>query len=231
MRDLLLVVPSRERPHNAQRLRSAWHATTEGRSDLAFLVDDDDPTKGDYPESLTIIGEPGRLVGLTNRCAVANVDRYRAFASWGDDHVPLDAFEGPIMGAIDEAGGVAIVGTNDGVHGAAIPTACVVTANIVVELGWMALPTLEHLCCDLAWKALGVAADCWRYLPNVHVEHRHPIVGRASWDATYERGNSGVVSARDHEAYEAWLADGLEADAARVRTLRASVASPGGAVR
>lgn len=226
MNDIALLVPTLGRPQNAERLIDAWNATTEGRSDLWFLVDDDDPCRGDYLDvcrhsgAQVEIGRPARLVSWTNRAALDRMHRYEVFASWGDDHVPLDRFETPIMDAVDDAGGVAIIGTNDLVHGPAIPTACCVTSNIVRALGWMALPTLEHLACDLAWKALAVAAGCWRYLPDVRVEHRHPIVGKADWDPTYSVGNDGAVSARDHLAYDAWGQDGIEVDAAKVRALR-----------
>ncbi len=222
VKDLLLVVPSRERPHNAHRLRAAWQATSQGGSDLLFLVDDDDPTRADYPESLTIIGKPGRLVELTNRCAVANVDRYRAFGSIGDDHVPETAgWETAIMDAVVDLGGVGIIYGDDGIQHEAIPTACFMTSNIVRALGWMAPPTLEHLFCDDAWRAIGDAAGCRRYLPDVKITHYHPTVGSAPNDSTYEQGNSVDVWARDRAAYEAWLADGLEEDAAKVRALRA----------
>ena len=229
MNEIALLVPSLGRPQNAERLIRAWEETTEGRSDLWFLLDDNDPTLTDYYDvirhsgALVEVGRPARLVAWTNRAAVGRIDDYTVFGSIGDDHVFESAgWESAIMDAVDELDGVGIVYGDDGVHGEAIPTACFVTSNIVRALGWMAPPTLEHLCCDLAWKALGDAADCRRYLPSVKITHHHPIVNKAAWDSTYDRGNNDDVSIRDHAAYRAWDAGGLPTDAAKVRALRST---------
>ena len=228
--EIALLVPSLGRPQNAERLIQAWEATTEGRSDLWFFLDDNDPTVPDYFDVLRHtgarieVGPPARLVEWTNRAAVDRMYRYAVLGSIGDDHVPETAgWETAIMDAVVDLGGVGIVYGDDAIQHEAIPTACFMTSNIVRALGWMAPPTLEHLFCDDAWRAISDAAGCRRYLPDVKITHYHPTVCRAPNDATYERGNSVDVWARDRAGYEAWLADGLEVAAAKVRALRASI--------
>lgn len=217
MNDILLVVPSRGRPHNAERLRRAWEATTEGCSELRFLVDLDDPTRHDYPEDLTDIGIPGRLVVLTNRCAIANLDRFRVFGSIGDDHLPQTRWEGPVLDAFDE--GAHVVYGDDGVHGERIPTAFFMSSAAVRARGHMIPPTFEHLFADNQALDLGRAADCVRYLPEVKITHLHPIVGLAPDDETYRRGTGPEVWARDEAAYRAWVADGLPRETELIRAL------------
>lgn len=217
MSEILLIVPSRGRPHNADRLVRAWQATTEGLSELRFLVDNNDPTRWDYPEDYTDIGIPGRLAALTNRCARRSL-HYRLLGSIGDDHVPETLFESALLEA---AGDVGIAFGDDGVHHERIPTAFFVTSNIVRELGGMGPPGVQHLFFDDWARELGNAAGCLRYLPDVKITHWHPIVNKAPIDATYLAGGENkVLFASDKRAYEAWLANGLQPDAAKIRALR-----------
>jgi hypothetical protein len=54
----------------------------------------------------------------------------------------------------------------------------------------------------------------------VTIEHRHPIAGKAQWDDGYLRVNAPEIASHDAQAYEAFVADGLDADVAKVRALR-----------
>ena len=87
-------------------------------------------------------------------------------------------------------------------------------------LGWMMLPTCEHMYVDTAVLALGQAAGRIAYCPSVVVEHLHPLAGKADWDDSYRASNADERYAADQAAYEAWRTDGLAADAAAVRALQ-----------
>jgi hypothetical protein len=74
---------------------------------------------------------------------------------------------------------------------------------------------------DNYWLALGQAADCITYLPDVVVEHLHPVAGKAQWDEGYVRVNNSAVYQADQEAFTAYLRDNL---AREVELVRATVA-------
>lgn len=232
MADLLVIVPSRGRPESAARVAEAWRAT--GAIDVAHLlwvVDADDPAidgyrqavpaaAGSAPVSRYEVPEWMPMVAKLDLAAVNASDRYFALAFMGDDHVPRSVgWAGRYLAEL-RALGTGIVYGDDGIQGPNLPTQWAMTSDIVRALGRMVPAPVEHLYCDNAVLDLGRAADCIRYLPDVLIEHMHPVAGRGSWDAQYRRVNSPDQYARDRAAYDRWRHDGLDADADAVRRLR-----------
>lgn len=221
--ELLVVVPSRERPENAWRLLETFRRTARGVADLLLVVDDDDPTRFDYPASglgvELVIGPRGSLSELTNRHAVGS-GRF-AVGSIGDDHLPRsDGWAERILEALRDLGSGFAYG-DDLFHGELLPTACFATADVVDGLGWFCLPTAAHLYVDRVWRELGRAAEAIRFLPDVVIEHVHPEAGKAASDPSYERSNSPERWERDRAAFRAWRRDSMAADVELVRSLRA----------
>jgi hypothetical protein len=54
----------------------------------------------------------------------------------------------------------------------------------------MTFPGCFHLFFDNFVKQLGLDLECLRYLPDVIIEHLHPVAGKAEMDAGYERVNA-----------------------------------------
>lgn len=79
---------------------------------------------------------------------------------------------------------------------------------------------VEHLYCDNAIKDLGEQADCLRYLPDVLIEHMHPVAGKAPMDAGYQRVNRREQYRTDRLAYELWRQVDLGLHAGIIRTIR-----------
>jgi hypothetical protein len=65
----------------------------------------------------------------------------------------------------------------------------------------MAPPNQKQLFVDNYWKALGEALGTLTYLPEVIIEHLHPIAGKAPSDASYELSNSPERWRHDEEAF------------------------------
>ena len=238
MAELIVITPSRGRPARLAELVTAVAETTGGRAEVLGLIDDDDPARADYE---ALIGEPGyvayaplrtifgprqSLAGWTNLAACNAVratigERPRYLASLGDDHLPRTyGWDRLLIKAIEEMDGPGFAYGNDLLQGRALPTAWVVSAQVVAALGWMMLPGCEHRYVDNAVRELGLKADRLAYVPGVVIEHLHPIAGKADWDSSYEESNSGDRDAADKAAFLKWQRDGLDHDAAVVRALK-----------
>ena len=217
MRDLLVVVPTRGRPGNAIRLLEAVAATATEKTDVIFGLDDDDPAAS----SLTHRGamwETGPRKGMaewTNRLTLPRAGDYLAFASFGDDHLPrTPGWDKILLDAISPDGGISY--GNDMIMGENLPTAPVVSRNIVAALGWLCAPGLSHMCVDNVLKDIGEGAGCLTYCPEVVIEHLHWCAGKAAVDETYSEAGIFSTDHPDWHAYQAWRADRMAADVAAV---------------
>jgi len=232
MSDLLMIVPTRNRPQNAMDLYRAWVDSTSAESALLFVCDEDDPQLHSYknqmrwmPRAQLLTVPVGlRMVGALNHAASLFTVDYQYLGFMGDDHrTRTYGWDDRIRGVIKHPVGVAY--GNDLLQGENMPTAVVLTSNIVDKLGYMVPPCLEHLCADLVWKDWGEALGCLIYLDDVYIEHMHPANGKAMMDAGYERANSSDQSTRDAQAYYSYKDGDFNRDVAKLKELLA-VSSP-----
>ena len=232
---VIVLCPTRGRPARAAETLESFRKTAV-RLDtrLVFIVDRNDPTLTEYkklgeqwarrfgvdadtPYVVTLADdETGDLVRATN----AKIDRFwdhcDIFGHVGDDHLfRTSGWDAKVEEALRDDPGVAY--GDDGIHGEAIPSACFVSASVVKALGWLALPTCHHLYIDNAWRTLGKRLGSCHYLPQVSIEHMHPLVGKAPQDEGYVVNNAPAMYDHDRRAYEAWLAGPINDDIARVK--------------
>lgn len=227
MSDLVIIVPSRGRPDAAVQLAQAF-TDTAAAARLVFAVDEDDPTRFAYAEALShypattvhYAPAPSTMVKALNAIAGTYANEAQALGFMGDDHRPRTRHWDAMYLAALDALGTGIVYGDDLLQGERIPTQVAMTADIVRVLGHMAPATLTHLYVDNYWKALGEGAECIRYLPDVVVEHMHPIAGKAEWDAGHKRVNEQSMYQRDGDAYADYAGSHLADDIAKVRGLR-----------
>lgn len=220
---LLMIVPSRGRPSNVKRLMEAFDDTREGPADMLICVDEDDPKRGEY-QQLSLhanvrmeIGPRLRLGGTLNEAGLANAGQYFALGFMGDDHRPrTQGWDQKLIWALQELGSGIAYG-NDLIQGPALPTAVGMTSDIVATLGYMVPAGLVHLYIDSAWKALGEAMGRFTYLPDVIIEHLHPIAGKALSDAGYEEVNAPALYVTDGAVYQNWCDLGLKLVLERLR--------------
>lgn len=212
--DLAVLVPSRGRPESIKRLIDACAKTCRAETHLYFAFDVDDrelvpnlkATAGAPIRGCSVVSSRDSLSGWTNKLAELTWDGYGALASLGDDHVPLTpGWDVQLLDAIAKLGGTGFAYGDDRVQGENLPTAVVVSSSIVRKLGWFCLPQLKHYCVDNCWKELGRAAGCLAYVPEVVIEHVHPIArGGAKHDQTYQ--DASLKLAADLHAWESWRA-------------------------
>ena len=215
MPDLVVITPSRDRPRQLNELAHAVNKTTSGRAEVLGLVDFDDPQRAAYKALPCRIwtGTRRSLSGWTNYAAQvllhpendADDTAPRYLASLGDDHRPRTAdWDLRLIEAIEANRAPGWAYGNDLFAGPALPTAWVVSAELVHALGWLMLPGCEHMYVDNAVKALGEATGRLAYVPGVVIEHMHPLADKAGWDETYRASNSEQRYAADGAAFEAW---------------------------
>jgi hypothetical protein len=231
MTDLVVITPSRGRPQALNELAWAVGQTTDSRVKVLALVDDDDPQRDNYQRIERTFGMPGTLTiqygprdtltGWTNKAAtqlLKDSDPPRYLASLGDDHRPRTPnWDRRLIEAIEGIGGSGIAYGNDLMHGQNLPTSWVVSADIVQAVGWMMLPTCDHLFVDNAVLELGRAAGRIAYRPDVVIEHLHPLAGKGKWDSSYQESNAPGRYDADGTAFAAWKATGLAADVEKIR--------------
>jgi hypothetical protein len=221
--DLAIIVPSRGRPNNIDRLRNAFLATSSN-VDLIVAVDDDDPHLPGYREVWAAhdrafslgVGPRLRLVGTLNVTALAVEHRYVGFM--GDDHLPrTKGWDLRYLESLEAAGPGGMVFGNDMIQGPNLPTHIVMDRRIIDCLGYMAPPGLTHLYVDNFWFDLGHELGTLRYLPDVIVEHLHPVAGNAEWDPTYSEANSEQQYTTDEAAFRTYRDTQFHQDVSRLR--------------
>jgi hypothetical protein len=240
VRDLLVIVPSRGRPERLRAMITACLTQAEAGTDIAVAADEDDSSREAYARlrlEYSLMQSPpwpaawhplvrwhsgprDTLAGWTNKIARQYAGEYRALASLGDDHVPRTVgWDGLLLEALDNLNdtGTGIAYGNDLHQGENLPTAPVISSDIVEALGWMCEPSLAHMCVDDVWRDLGRGAGCLAYVPQVVIEHLHPDAGKAATDDTYTGSLAGAGA--DREAYERWRQQRMADDVAKIRAL------------
>lgn len=231
MSDLVVIVPSRGRPQSAVELAEAFVETCAADTRLVLVVDMDDPTAEQYrPLPMRhanvavayTVNRDGTMVYALNNIATATLNSASApfaIGFMGDDHRPRSAgWDKEYLDALREVG-TGIVFGDDLYQSDKLPTQCAMTANIIQALGYMCPTTLRHMYVDNFWMDLGSQADCLYYLPEVVVEHMHPVAGKADWDEGHKRVNAREVYDADALAYERYGRERFDADLEKVRAL------------
>jgi hypothetical protein len=212
---MCVVVPSRGRPENAERLAQAFK-DTGAEADLYIVIDNDDPKWNEYAKSenykkLPADNKTGGCAKSLNTGAVLLLDitkypLYDYFVFMGDDHLPrTPGWDKAFIQALGTNTG--IVYGDDLLQGANLPTAYGMTRDLVNELRGMTFPGCVHLFFDNFVKQLGLDLEYLKYLPDVIIEHMHPIAGKAQMDEGYERVNQPKWYEKDLLTLQKYLSD------------------------
>ena len=208
MRNLVILTPTRNRPHNiAELMQSLKDTKTE--ADFIAIVDDDDPQMDAYLQlgcDVLMVEKQGKgMAKPLNFAAHQFADKYRHFAFLGDDHRPrTENWDVKLVQALDEIG-TGIAYGDDLIQGEGLPTAVAMSGDIVRALGGMTPPDMIHLYLDNFWLQLGNDTNK-KYLPDVIIEHLHPIAGKAQWDEGYRQVNAEEVYSADAKAFRDYMA-------------------------
>lgn len=244
---MLIIVPTRSRPENVEKVVRAWEETDAFRhADLVFGVDMDDPKFHAYEAAIDhchpnvkrcSIPQWQPLVPKLNDLAMSYLKHYPgeyfALGFAGDDHLPRTKGWAEAYVTYLAMMGTGVVSCPDGYRPDQLPTQWAMTADIVRALGRMVPAPVEHLYCDNAVQDLAEAAGCYAYLDDVLIEHMHPLAGKTKFDDQYRHVNRPDQFRQDEALYAVWKhgaghpdARTLKRDAEIVRALRSSSIPP-----
>lgn len=242
MRDLAVLVPSRGRPHNIERLISRMRDTCRGDTILIIGLDNDDPALGEYPvpekrSTVPITGFGGRraeslsppgpvyevkpglrlVVPWMNALAAPRADQYRFLGTLGDDNIPnTPGWDVQIMEALEKtpfAYGNDLYPRPEFPHPASLCCHVFMRSEVVRRLGYFGPPGIRHMYVDVAWMAWGRKCGI-TYLHDVNLQHFHYTTG-APIDDSY-RTSSGEIPA-DLERWHHYCNSGqLNEDIAKI---------------
>lgn len=219
--DLLIVVPSRNRPQSIARFLDAVHGTAKMQTHVHVIIDNDDPEIERYKYvmdqagkdgDVLTVGERKGLAGSTNDIAVPEAENYPYISSLGDDMIPrTPGWDRALIKAIERMGGTGISYPWDGVR-EDIPEAVLMSTDIIRTLGWMAYPGCSHWYIDNVWSDLGWGAGCIRHLRAISVEH--------AWKTDTTSKDSSEKLTCDRDAYYLWKKTRMAEDIKTIITLR-----------
>ena len=223
--DVLVIVPSRGRPERAAEMTEAFEATSV-RSKLLVLLDDNDSKAPVYrvaardrgvTDETKIMWWIARQNGFAPRLshaalAASTTGEYRAVVSWGDDHIPRTVgWDQKLLEALDvhsAKAGSGFAYPDDTIQEGRLPTACLVTCDVVRAMGYLTPPGLGHLYVDDVWLTIGKALGIIKYVPEVIIEHKHWLKDGVLMDETYQNGTSDTVWADDGRAWDEFRESG-----------------------
>jgi hypothetical protein len=222
--DLVVFVPSRGRPDACRDLVATFDDTCGEDTRLVFAVDRDDPELSGYVglgelDGVTVFINDN--LGSMNRALNAVCRRFMKefpFVGFmGDDHRPrTDRWDQWLLESLTSNPGAVVYG-NDLFQAHKLPTQVFMDSRIVRTLGWFAPPEMSHMYLDNFWLELGRRLGTLTYLPDVVIEHMHPVAHKGEWDETYKQTNTSDVYQQDHKAFQEYVFHRLDADVAKVR--------------
>lgn len=180
-----------------------------------FLVDTDDPTRGDYLGGLGAVQlrEPtGDPTGPLNAAVADSTSAIVGFT--GDDsRFETVGWDEEVLDALVEPG---FCWGGDG-HDGAWPSTVFISKIIPQTLGWMVPPVLKRGFFDVVWVTLAKGTATMRVIPEVLFPHDNSKgdPSKPNFDPAYQVPPEVIAS--DEKAYHHWFANEMPQ---AVRTLR-----------
>jgi hypothetical protein len=206
----LVIIPSRQRPHNVE-IAVAALKTHSKISDIVIGLDEDDESI--YPRIEGVIYEVNprlKMNGTLNLIANKYANQYQTICFLGDDHVVRTPEWDITLYSSLKTQGYGISYGNDLLQGKNLPTAVMMTTNIIKSLGFMSPPELIHMFMDNFWLRIGTELNSVHYFEDVVIEHMWYGVGKSEHDEMYKSVNNAEVGTHDGQAIGKYFETKLE---------------------
>jgi hypothetical protein len=215
----LIIIPSRNRVANTERAIKAIKETAL-ISDIMIGLDADNHEI--YPRFDGVIYEVNpqtekRMNGTLNLLSTRYANMYETVYFMGDDHLPITkGWDETLYQSIKERGYGVSYG-NDLYQGQNLPTAVMMSTNIIKTLGFMSPPEQIHMFLDNFWKSVGERLEALTYFDDVIVEHLHAYVGKSELDEMYLSVNNPEVADNDGKRYGEYIYGKFDNDIIRLK--------------
>jgi hypothetical protein len=211
---LALLVPSRGRPHNIERLLEAMEQTCRGDTTLVLGLDFDDPSLAGYSafsgDVEMVTRDRCKLVPWLNLLADPRAHKYPYLGHIGDDNVPRTVgWDVKVMESLERNHFCFGDDLDPGRAPGSLSLTIFMASWVVRTLGYMGPPQIQHMYVDPVWFAWGTRTSI-EFLPDVVLEHMHYKVGKAGEDESYTE--STALIPEDCANYNAYCDDGLNQD-------------------
>lgn len=223
--DLTVFVPDRGRAAQINAFLENFSSLTSSSTEVVVVLDQDDPDLEMYTNNISYIGHKYLLAPVTPRGMVGalnwafnNYEIGYAVGFMGSDHFPrTQDWDLAYLDSLHSLGTGFVYG-NDLYQGQSMPTQVAMTTDIPKTLGWMCPPQFLHLCVDVVWKEQGDYLNRITYLPEVIVEHMHPLAGKGKNDKNYAVVNNAVIAKHDAAELAAYRNGPLQEDMENLRS-------------
>ena len=212
--NLLVMIPTRGRRAQCERLLESFTETTTGDdTDLVFISDgDDQDTYAGFdwgPATHAVIDPRMPFSGKLNSVAAVAADDYDVLMWVGNDHVFVTpGWDKLLLAALEDLGGSGWVYPDDK-RRADVPEIWMCSSDAVKALGWFAPPSMDHFYIDNAIGELGKRAGMIRWCPQAVVEHLHySVCAETEHDGLY-KSTEDRFGDSDLKAFHEWRSSDL----------------------
>lgn len=224
--DLLVMVPTRGRRKQCERMLKSFRETATCADLLVILDHDDQDTYagtdwGDVP--VAVLEPRAYLQQKLNKTAEAVVNDYSVLMWMADDCVfgpppqegcpPWDA---AMLAALEDLGGSGWVYADDK-RRSDVPEHWMVSSDVVKALGWFYPPAVMHYYGDNSIAELGKRAGLIRHCPEAVIPHEHYSVAKGTRKDRLYSQTEKKFGASDLAAFKAWQADVLPLEVSVLR--------------
>ena len=233
MTHMTMVMPSRTRPDKARiACDIAFKNVTNPNTQIWVVRDASDLSYADYAKAFRgsqafLVTADGNMVQRSNVIAQNLVDLSNMgnmvtdVIGWmaDDTHMVTPGWDSMVLEHFED--GAHIVTVNDGHMDKARPqSAWFISTSAVGALGYLCLPTSDHLYVDDAWAVLrDNVGGAGQHCSAVLAEHMHPNVNKGEWDDQYRTIHTPDNYGHDRTAFETWKSGQLALDTEKVLAL------------
>lgn len=197
MRNIAILIPSRDRNHKIKKLHSVWFNYLDPNitTDCIVILDEDNEhiyerMPGFIYEVVKTNGKRG-VTYPVNQAANKYCNDYEYIGFWGDDHMPKTKNWNSLMYRVLHSNKpYAMAYANDLLQGSKLATEIIIDSLYIKNLGYMIHPDIQHLYCDDFWMYIGKYMNNIHYLDNVIIEHQHYSCGKSDEDSLYRELNT-----------------------------------------
>lgn len=224
MKPIGIILPFRDggtgRTEQLVEAVSSWKAQTEDLSELYIITDEDEQINHPvFVESYSGVHWLSVPAGLTlmeklNYHALDIADQHDYIQFLAHDIVLKTPWESRFIDFLEDVE-IGMVYGNDLVHNGRLATHPCIKSSMIKAVGFYGCPAVEHNFFDNYWMAVAQSFGMCMYLPDVVMEHNHPIVGKAEKDKISESIYSMLES--DQEKYVEYMNTNFQTDLQMLR--------------